>query len=190
MGSSRSSKPCIWKQICCCLVQILVLLWLLCWLWSPGVANWYPMAWPWGWVTTGAKFDLVGHFYTPTFSSLELISFRCQIHQRRRAQYFGTERNDHSLHEWIACGKLKILQKTLKGPWKEEWRKRETKRSNEIHVLLWELGWQENGRASYHTSGMWVCVTEYAAASIATRTFMQRTQQFNPIFYPMILPAM
>ncbi|CAM6015326.1 unnamed protein product [Sphagnum balticum] len=28
------------------------------------------------------------------------------------------------------------------------------------------------------------------AASIATRTFMQRTQQFNPIFYPMILPAM
>jgi hypothetical protein len=52
------------------------------------------------------------------------------------------------------------------------------------------LGWQENGRASYHTSGMWVCVTEYAAASIATRTFMQRTQQFNPIFYPMILPAM
>jgi hypothetical protein len=54
------------------------------------------------------------------------------------------------------------------------------------------LGWQENGRASYHTSGIkrWVCVTDYAAASIATRTFMQRTQQFNPIFYPMILPAM
>jgi hypothetical protein len=43
-------------------------------------------------VTTGAKFDLVGHFYTPTFSSLEFISFRCQIHQRRRAQYFGTVR--------------------------------------------------------------------------------------------------
>jgi hypothetical protein len=32
----------------------------------------------------------------------------------------GQRENDHSLYEWIACGKHKILQKTLKGPWKEE----------------------------------------------------------------------
>ncbi len=119
-----------------------MLLWLLCWLWSPGVANWYRMAWPWGWVTTGAKFDLVGHFYTPTFSSLEFISFRCQIHQRRRAQYFGTGRNDHSLHEWIACGKHKILQKTLKGPWRKS--DRREKQRDPMRYMSYCENWDGN----------------------------------------------